>query len=149
MILVLFIYLLNYFQNLKNDKIDLLFLYALFGIIISLKAFYFLYFIFSIPLFYFVYIKKKNFLNSINFFLKNRYFVYFLFLILFVIFSYFTNTGCLLYPVAFTCFDNLAWSISSDVASQMNDHYELWSKAGLTPISKVSNPSEYIQVLIG
>ena len=77
--------------------------------------------------------------------MKNRYFVYFFFLILFVIFSYFTNTGCLLYPVAFTCFDNLAWSISSDVARQMNDHYELWSKAGLTPISKVSNPSEYIQ----
>ena len=145
LILVLFIYLLNYFQNLKNDKIDLFFLYALFGIIISLKAFYFLYFIFFIPLFYFIYKKKKNFLNSINFFLKNRYFVYFLFLILFVIFSYFTNTGCLLYPVAFTCFDNLAWSISSDVASQMNDHYELWSKAGLTPISKVANPSEYIQ----
>ena len=27
----------------------------------------------------------------------------------------------------------------------MNNHYELWSKAGQTPTSRVSNPDEYIQ----
>ena len=27
----------------------------------------------------------------------------------------------------------------------MNNHYELWSKGGLTPTSRVSNPNEYIQ----
>ena len=26
----------------------------------------------------------------------------------------------------------------------MNNHYELWSKGGLTPLGKVSNPDEYI-----
>ena len=35
-------------------------------------------------------------------------------------------------------------AISKNSPSQTT-HYELWSKAGLTPISKVSNPSEYIQ----
>ena len=29
----------------------------------------------------------------------------------------------------------------------MNNHYELWSKGGLTPTSRVSNPDEYIQGL--
>ncbi len=145
LILILFIYLFNYFQNKTNGNLDLLFIYILFGIIISLKAFYFLYLIFFVPLFFFIYEKKKNIFNSIIFFFQNKYFLYFIFLVFFVIMSYFTNTGCLLYPIAFTCFDNFAWSISSNVASQMNDHYELWSKAGFTPTSKVSNPSEYIE----
>ncbi len=29
----------------------------------------------------------------------------------------------------------------------MNNHYELWSKGGKTPISRVSNPDQYIQGL--
>lgn len=145
LILILFVYLLNYFIEVRNFKIDLLFIYSLFGIIISLKAFYFLYFLFFIPLFYFVYSQNKNIIFSLKYFVVNKYFIYFSLLIFFVLFSYFSNTGCLLYPVSFTCFDSVAWSISSEATKQMNNHYELWSKAGLTPLSKVSNPEEYIQ----
>ena len=141
----MFVYLLNYFIEVRNFKIDLLFIYSLFGIIISLKAFYFLYFLFFIPLFYFIYNQNKNIIFSLKYFVVNKYFIYFSLLIFFVLFSYFSNTGCLLYPVSFTCFDSVAWSISSEATKQMNNHYELWSKAGLTPLSKVSNPEEYIQ----
>ena len=49
-----------------------------------------------------------------------------------------------MYPISFTCFESLAWSISGEHVNKMNDHYELWSKAGATPNHRVSNPEEYI-----
>ena len=48
-----------------------------------------------------------------------------------------------MYPISFTCFESLAWSISGNV-NKMNDWYELWSKAGANPNHRVSNPEEYI-----
>ena len=55
-----------------------------------------------------------------------------------------TNTGCWLYPISFTCFENLEWSIPPESVTKMNNWYELWSKAGATPNFRVSNPDEYI-----
>ena len=66
-------------------------------------------------------------------------------MLFFTLFTYFINTGCIIYPLSFTCFDNFNWGIAKDQVIQMNNHYELWSKGGLTPISRVSNPLEYIQ----
>ena len=66
-------------------------------------------------------------------------------MLFFTLFTYFINTGCIIYPLNFTCFDNFNWGIAKEQVIRMNNHYELWSKAGLTPTSKVSNPSEYIQ----
>ena len=54
LIFILFIYLLDKFQNKDYKNIDLLFLYILTGLIITFKSFYFLYLIFSIP-FYFLF----------------------------------------------------------------------------------------------
>ena len=64
-----------------------------------------------------------------------------------VLLVYFINTGCLVYPVSFTCFDSLPWSIGSQEVERMTVHYENWSKAGMTPIFKVENPVEHIQNL--
>jgi len=134
------------FINLKRIKSEDLFnLYLLAALIISLKAFYILYAVFFIPLLLFVKSKNQTYIQAISFLFINKFFSIFLLMLFFTLFTYFINTGCIIYPLSFTCFDNFNWGIAKEQVIRMNNHYELWSKAGLTPTSKVSNPSEYIQ----
>ena len=134
------------FVNLKRIKSEDLFnLYLLAALIISFKAFYILYAVFFIPLLLFVKSKNQTYIQAISFLLINKFFSIFLLMLFFTLFTYFINTACIIYPLSFTCFDNFNWGIAKDQVIKMNNHYELWSKAGLTPTSKVSNPSDYIQ----
>lgn len=144
LVLILFIYLLENFQNKNYMKEDLIFTYILIGLIISFKSFYFLYLIFSIPFFLFFIEKEKKFQSALIKIFFNKYFIYLAFSILFVLLTNFNNTGCLLYPVSFTCFENFQWSIPLESVSKMNDWYELWSKAGANPNYRVQNPEQYI-----
>ena len=144
LIFILLIYLLECFENESPSKVDLLLLYSLFGIIISLKSFYFLYFAFSVPFFLFILKKEKKISSALKTLLVNRYAFYLTLLFFLIILSYLTNTGCLIYPVTFTCFENFSWSISKEGVSQMNNWYELWSKAGANPNTRVQNPDQYI-----
>jgi hypothetical protein len=84
-------------------------------------------------------------MKTIKFLFINKYFFYFIIITLFVILSYFMNTGCLLYPLSFTCFETLDWSISKNQVNQMNNWYELWSKSGANPNFRVENPEIYIK----
>ena len=74
-------------------------------------------------------------------FFTKDYSIYSTLLIILILLSYFVNTGCLLYPISFTCFENFAWSIPIDSVKKMNDWYELWSKSGANPNYRVSNPA--------
>ena len=76
---------------------------------------------------------------------KNRFLIPFLLLLLFLILTNFFNSGCLVYPVQFTCFDNFQWSIGSSETFRMNNWYEQWSKAGAGPNFRVENSEEYIK----
>ncbi len=126
----------NYVKNIDNIII-------LLGIIISLKSFYFLYLIFLLPFLMIIYLYKKLFI--IKKIVFNRLFImFFLFLIL-LLFQNFLNSSCFIYPVHYTCFDNFEWSIASSEVLKMNDHYQLWSKAGLTPNFRADNPEIYLQ----
>ncbi len=144
LVFVLIIYLLESFKLKDHIKIDLFFISILFTFIISLKAFYFLYLLFIIPLFYFIFKKNNKVSSTIKLLLFKRYSFYSILLIFLVISSYFINTGCLLYPISFTCFENFAWSLSIENVNKMNDWYELWSKAGANPNYRVLNPEQYI-----
>ena len=144
LIFLLFIYILEIFENKKNEKIDLFFISILFTLIISLKSFYFLYMLLLIPLFYFLLQRNKSLSLTLKLFFTKNYSLYSILLILLILLSYFVNTGCLLYPISFTCFENFAWSIPVDSVKKMNDWYELWSKSGANPNYRVSNPEEYI-----
>ena len=145
LIFLLLIELLNFINLKKIKNSDLFYIYLLGAIIISLKAFYILYIIFIIPLFIFIFKKKKYYLQTFNFLFYNKYCGLFLVLLSFVIGTYFINTGCLVYPLSFTCFDSLSWSIPLDEVQKMNNWYELWSKGGATPNLRVENPQEYIK----
>ncbi len=112
---------------------------------ISLKVLYLVYLILLVPIIYFIYKEKKlNYFKEIT---KNSFFYFsILFLILIITINFF-NSGCLMYPITLTCFDNFIWSTSLDDVVRMKIHYENWSKAGATPIFRVDNVEEYISNL--
>ena len=144
-ILVL-LFAIELFVLLKIKKLDQILsskILVLVGLIISLKAFYVMYLSYLGIIFIF-FLKFFDF-KRIILFLKNLVFFYFFLILLFlVIFTYFVNTGCFLYPVEITCLDT-SWSIPSSEVIQMNNWYEQWSKGGAGPNFRVDNPAEYIQ----
>ena len=147
MILVLlFILELLYFVNLKSyNKNFYINVFVILGLIISLKSFYLLYLIFALPILFYIFKYKKNneLLDLIK--LKNSFFNYFCLLVVSLLTINFFSTGCLVYPIYFTCFENFSWSVSIKEVLLMNNWYEQWSKAGAGPNFRVDNPETYIE----
>ena len=145
-LILLFILELLYFINYKGIYKQFYpnFLILL-GLIISFKPFYILYLSFSLPVLILIkkYKQKDKLYKIFN--LKNNFFIFFCYLIFLIFSLYLINTGCLVYPVAFTCFENLSWSIPIDQVKAMNNWYEQWSKAGAGPNFQVENRDIYIQ----
>ena len=145
-LILLFILELLYFINYKGIYKQFYpnFL-VLLGLIISFKPFYILYLIFTLPIFILMkkYKQKDKIYEIFN--LKNKFFILFCYLIFLTFSLYFVNTGCLVYPVSFTCFENFSWSIPIDQVKAMNNWYEQWSKAGAGPNFEVENRDIYIQ----
>lgn len=142
LIFILFIEILSLLR--KNNIPENFFskIFILLGIIISLKAFYVLYLIIFIPIFY--YIQKKKYKKTIKDFFNNFYFYIFLCVGFFLVMVNIFNSGCMLYPISITCFSVFEWSLINE-AKQMNNWYELWSKAGATPNFRVEDPDNYIK----
>jgi len=142
LILILFIEILGSLRDKSFSQNFFSKIFILLALIISLKAFYVLYISVLIPIFF--YLKKKDLKKLFFGFLKNFYFYFFISMGIFLILVNFFNTGCLLYPLQYTCFKDLTWSLHSE-AKLMNDWYEQWSKAGAGPDFRVDNPELYIQ----
>ena len=138
-IIIELFYLTN--NNKVIDKSSFLKLLVFITLIISLKTFYAMYCLLLIPvIFYF----NENKISLI-FFFKNKitYLCLVMFLSLFTV--NFFNSGCLLYPVKFTCFESFSWSIPISEVEQMNTWYQQWAKAGANPNFRVENPEIYIK----
>ena len=144
---LIFIFEIFILFNLKeniNERIKILLI--LLGLIISLKAFYILFFIFPIIIMGNLFFSlKKNFHEIIKLTFLNFFFILFIINFLLILCINFINTGCLIYPVGISCINDLPWSIGTAEADKMKNWYELWSKGGATPNMRVSNPSEYLQ----
>jgi len=143
LIFLLVIEVLIFLDQSKFDKNLLSKVYLLIGLIVSLKAFYVFYSLFVLILIFKV-LKKKKLAEGIFFFIKNVYFLPLAIFFILVVGSYFLNTGCLIYPVSFTCFENFSWAINKLEVIELNNWYEQWSKAGAGPDYRVENPLEYI-----
>ena len=141
-ILIIELLSLNFLYKIKQT--NLIYIYILSALVVSIKAFFILYIIFIIPLFYIIYKSKKNIIKTFIFLSFNKYSLMFTLSLCFVLFSNFTNTGCFLYPVSFSCVENLSWSIPKEQVIMMNNHYEIWSKAGAGPNFRVEDPNNYI-----
>ncbi|MDB3903937.1 hypothetical protein N9297_04185 [Candidatus Pelagibacter sp.] len=145
LIFLLIIEIFNFHEVKKFKSSDLLYIYVLGAIIISLKTFYILYLIFFIPLLILILKEKKSYFRTLHFLLYNKYFLLLLLLLLFVLITSFINTGCIIYPLSLTCFDTLSWGLPSAQVQKMNAWYELWSKGGAAPNFRVENPVEYVK----
>ncbi len=131
LILLFFIYILSLrggYQNFNNILPKLI---VLLSIIISLKSFYVLYFLFIIPFIY--YVVKDDKVYLIHKIFKNPMLYFSILMGICVILVYFFNTGCLLYPVQLTCISGIEWGIPKSEVSALNTHYQWWSKAGGGP----------------
>ena len=130
--------LINLNNKTDNDKFNRV--YILIALAVSLKAFYLIYLLFLIVIFYYQKFKIEFIFNL----LKNKIIYFCLSLVALVLIINFINTGCIIYPISITCNYNLIWTIHFDEIKLMNQWYELWSKGGAAPNFRVSNPSEYI-----
>ncbi len=131
LIFLFFIYILTLRGSYENFDYIIPRLIILLSIIISLKSFYVLYFIFIIPFIY--YIIKDDKVYLIYKIFKSPLFYFSVLMGVCIILVYFFNTGCLLYPVQQTCISGVEWGIPKSEVSALNTHYQWWSKAGGGP----------------
>lgn len=139
---VIFILLIEYLNNKKDTSEDIVKILIIFILyIITIKSYFFTYALFLLLLL----ITKFQVVKRIFYSFKIVFFLTTFFLIF--LFINFSNSGCLLYPLKYSCFDNFIWSVSSKSAEHYSNWYELWAKAGATPNYRVDQPEKYIQLL--
>ena len=120
-LIIIFFYLFIDREKIKSNfyLIHIIFLYCL-----TLKTYFLLY-----GLFYLYLIFVLGFKNYLNLLIKNKIVFIFsiCFLSLFFLINFFT-TGCFIYPIPITCFDNLLWSMGTEKVYEYQIWYEKWSK---------------------
>ncbi len=137
---LVFILTIDLFENKKIKKEVFELIIILFTLIISIKSFYVLYSI----LFFLIYFKYFKINDSLKI-LKIFPIIYICFFILLLtIISNVAASGCILYPVAKTCFDSFFWGYGKENVISAMQWYEIWSKAGASPNYRVENFSEYL-----
>ena len=135
---ILFLQVIN-LEN-KSQSCEIKFLIISLCFAITLKPFYLIN-IFLILLLLIYEKTRKAFLGL--FFTKT--FWYCISLISFIIFYTFINTGCLFFPLAISCFENLPWSLDIKFINDVKIWFELWSKAGASPNYVVDDRILYIK----
>ena len=128
-------------KKLNNQKFENFIIFL--TLIVSLKSFYAIYGLLFVIIFFKFYSLKKFKIFYKEFKIINITIIFSL-LILFYNIAY---TGCLIYPLPFTCFKSFYWGMDITTIEWASNFYELWSKAGATPSYKVVNPDEYIKGL--
>ena len=109
----------------------------------TLKSFFILNLIFLIPFFFFF-----NFKKILNYLFLSKTFIIGFFTISLLLSINIAYTGCAVYPVKETCFENkLSWSLSKKHVDHMNKWYHQWSKAGAGVNYRVKDPENYIKGL--
>ena len=134
------------FEILKSNKIEIpkiSLLVLVLVYIITIKTYFIVYTLLLLPIFFKIGINTK--------FYKNIIFSRLSFLSIFFLLMHFNiqvaNSGCLLYPINFTCYSDFIWSINKDEITLMSQWYELWAKSGANPNFRVENPEQYVNNL--
>ncbi len=143
LIFIVVIFLLEIFKekkiNLKNIKLILILL----AYTVTLKSYFVIFGILLIPI---IFRLNNNFViyNKIIF---SNVLLFSLLLLLLHFNVQLANSGCLFYPINFSCYNNFIWSINEKEIINMGQWYELWAKAGANPNFRVENPTEYVSSL--
>ena len=126
---------------ISNEKRLITFLILLISLNITLKSFYVIYLLIFLLLF--IFFKKKK--ELLIFYFKSKIIIFSFFSIFYAIFFNFINNGCIIYPIAKTCFEEFSWSKSKGMIIAQMNWYEQWSKAGAGPNFRVDDALNYIQ----
>ncbi len=141
--LIPIIYKIYKFRKIENfDKTNFNLAVILITYLTTLKSFMILNFLYFIPLLIFTKFKKLRYILPPKIVLTSLSGIV---LLILINTSY---TGCMIYPVKQTCFENkLEWSLKKDHVQNMNQWYQQWSKAGAGINYRIENPKEYIEKL--
>ena len=129
---------LNSYKN-KNAEELIKIILILFCFAVTIKPYFIVNFLFILPIIFFKQLRKIFF---DLFFSRTFYFCFSL--IFFITFYTFINSGCLIFPLTATCFENLSWSYEKEVINQVKIWFELWSKGGANPNFVVDDRVGYI-----
>ena len=136
-----FILIINLIKENKKKKNTFELLIIIFSLIISIKSFYILYSVLFL-LIYFKFFKVKDTFEIFSVFPVTYLGLLTIFL---MIISNIAASGCILYPISFTCFDSFFWGFGKDKVVGAMQWYEIWSKAGATPNYRVDDFEEYLR----
>ena len=129
------------FDKRKNSLENILYLLPLFGFCITLKTYFLPYILLSLILLFINNQIQKNF----TFVLLSKSF---LFLLSLIFSHHFISTGCLISPIALTCFgDYTTWGREINDIENLSIWLEQWAKAGAGPGFRINDPLLYIQNL--
>ena len=143
-ILTIKLFKLVCFDKKKNSLENILYLLPLFGFCITLKTYFLPYILLSLILLFINNQIRQNF----TFVLFSKSFLSLLFLLLLIFSHHFISTGCLISPIAVTCFgDYTTWGREVNDIENLSKWLEQWAKAGAGPDFRVNDPLVYIQKL--
>jgi hypothetical protein len=144
--ILVFIAIILIFEILKNSKIKVERIHLLILILIytiTIKTYFIVYILLLLPILFKIKINAKVYTDII-------FSRLILFSIIFLLMHFniqVANSGCLLYPINFTCYSGFIWSIGKDEITLMSQWYELWAKSGANPNFRVDDPEQYINNL--
>lgn len=141
--LIPLIYKIYKFKKIENlDQPNFSLVVILITYLTTLKSFMVLNFLYLVPILIFTKFKKLKYI------LLPKVILTALSAIVLLILINISYTGCMIYPVKQTCFENkLEWSLKKDHVQNMNQWYQQWSKAGAGVNYRIENPKEYIKKL--
>jgi hypothetical protein len=137
--IIIFQILNNKNRNLILQDAKLLTIFLLY--LVSVKSYFLSYVLLFFIIIYILF--KYNLIKKIS--LDARLVLlsaFFLFVFTFINIS---NSGCVIYPLQLTCYDNFLWSVSKESLLELSQWYEIWAKAGAGPNFRVENAEIYIK----
>ncbi len=138
--IILSLFLLNENFEKKQKKIDTVFIiFILLALALSLKPIFLLY----CPLIL-ILLFSNNIKGLFKEVLFSRTTIYCLIFCFLYLFYNLINSGCFIFPAAFTCIESLPWTTSINYIKSVNIWYELWAKGGASPNFVVEDRLNYI-----
>ena len=129
------------FFNKEKEKISkIIFLLPLLAYCISLKTYFLPYIILGLIIF----TLKPDVIKSLKSIFNSKSFIFFSLILIIYFFHHFVSTGCIISPLAATCFeDQFSWARKDMI--KLSIWVEQWSKAGAGPNFRVENVQDYIK----
>ena len=138
-ILVIKLFQILFFEDENKQILKVTFLFPLLALCISIKTYFLPYIILGIS----ILILRNSIFNNIKKIFYSKSFLFFIFILLIYFSHHFISTGCIVSPLAATCFeDQFDWARRDMI--RLSIWVEQWAKSGAGPNFRVENVQDYI-----